>query len=184
MNLETAVDWCKRVWLRRAVGYSDSQRYWNTRWGLNLTPAKSDYSDVARLVRGIMRQHGCESVLEVGCGRYPLAGLPGYIGMDFSKVALDQSGLDEYVVGDITRRIPLPDKSVDALYSGNVLLHIPPSKIGAAVKEYQRVARKVVILAEPVTPYESRFNCYYHDLGPMFDDFPGEVIFTEKGGKA
>lgn len=182
MKLDDAVDWLKRVWLSRIVGYRNPQYYWDKRWWVNLKSTRTDYTDVTKAVKKIMARHECKSVLEIGCGRYPLSSLPGYIALDFSRVALGQSGLKEYIFADITHRIPLPDQSVDAIYSGNVLLHIPPDKILTVTKEYRRIARKCIILAEPEKRYKSAFNCYWHDLEEMFKDYSGKIVFI--GGRA
>lgn len=169
------IDWLKRVYLRRVVGYLDPQAYWDRRWALNLQQIPTDYTKIASRVHRIMQKHKCGSVLEIGCGKFPLRTLPGYIGLDFSTVALADSGLREYIVADITERIPLPDRSVDAVYCGAVLLHIPPDKIGAAVAEIGRVASGCVILLDHDKPFDSRFNCYSHDYRHLFGGYSGAL---------
>ena len=180
MRFDRMIDWCKRVYLRKVVKYNDPKAYWDKRWSLRLIPGRTDYTDVFLTVQKVMEKHECKSVLEIGCGQYPLSALPGHIGLDFSTVALDGSGLRSYICADVTERIPLPDKSVDALYSGNVLLHISPEKIRRVVEEYQRVTRKCIILAEPVKQFKTQYECYWHDTDALFTGFEGEVIHIAK----
>jgi len=185
MAIERLIDWCKRVYLRWWVGYRDPQRYWDRRWSLRLIPGKSDYTDLFVKVQKAMQTHGCANVLELGCGRYPLSALPGHFAMDFSIEALRQSGLRSYICGDITERIPLPDKSVDAVYISAVLLHISPEKITQAVREVQRVAKKAIILNENRTPFRPSHDCYCHDYDALFRGYPGVVVdLTQTGGLA
>jgi len=176
MVFENLLDWYKRVYLWRVVRYRNPRRYWDIRWNLRLIPANVDYDMLFQKALKAMQEHGCENVLEIGCGRYPLKNLPGYMALDFSAVALQQSGLKSFICADITEKIPLPDKSVDAIYISAVLLHISHEKIGRAVSEVERVAKKVIMLNENRTPFESRFDCYCHDYDGLFKGYPGAVV--------
>ena len=179
MRLDNAVDWCKRVWLRRVVQYGDQRRYWDRRWRMGLKPGSDLWANLSVALlktKGVMEEHGCTNLLEIGCGPYPLKGLQGYIGMDFSQVALSHSGLQEYICADVTKRIPLPDKSIDAVYLGNVMLHIPSEKVERAAFEIMRVARKCIIVAESRTQFESNHECYWHDLEGLFKGYSGELV--------
>ena len=181
MRFESVIDWCKRVWLRRVIGYDDQRRYWDKRWGMRLIPGRTDYTNTFAEVQRLMDAHECENILEIGCGRYPLSALPGYMGLDFSIVALKDSGLRSYICADITDRIPLPDKSADAVYLGAVLLHVPYDKIARATAEIARVAKKCVILDEPRVPFKSKHHCFFHEPRTLFNGYPGKVHFIGNG---
>jgi SAM-dependent methyltransferase len=133
----------------------NSQSYWNTRWSLNLRGDGIDWRDSERRKKitttagQILEEHGCESVLEIGCGVYvPLRGIANATHLDFSMKALIKSRLDSFICADITKRIPVPDKTFDATYSGCCLMHIPDETLPLACAEIERVTKKVVILAE------------------------------------
>ena len=186
MTFENAINWCKKVYLKRVVTYRDPQAYWNRRWGVSLwrdhgPRTDTDYAAILSHVRTIMATHECDSVLEIGCGKNPMRELPGYIPLDFSAVALRASGLKSYICADITDGIPLPDKSVDAVYCRGVLLHISNDRIGKAVREISRVARKCVILGEPTTAFVDTHHCFWHEPQTLFKDYPGRVVFLDDG---
>jgi len=176
-------DLLKRVFLKYVVGYSDPQKYWEMRWRLGLhaevETAKSG-KKLAPKIRRIMRKHECMNVLEIGCGSAPLCELPNYLGLDFSSVALTQSGLKRFIHADVTQKIPLPDKSYDAVLCRFVLLHIPFPRIECTVKEISRVAKKCIILQEPWGEEQkhSQPHCFTHNLPMLFENyFLGAVVF-------
>ena len=128
----------------------------------------------------LMEDYDCKSILEVGCGKAKIRNLPGYCGLDFSIKALQRSGLKEFILADITKRIPLPDKTFDVVSCGYVLLHIHPDKIEKAIIEMCRVAKKMVLICEP--PYGTFANqkfSFSHDLKTLFTKhFSGNIIFV------
>jgi len=70
------------------------------------------------------------------------------IGLDISSVMLskarayaDDHGLDPVLARGGIDRIPLPDESVDFVYSSAVLLHLPEEMVRAAISESLRVLR-------------------------------------------
>ena len=70
------------------------------------------------------------------------------IGVDISSVMLskarayaDEHGLDPVLARAGIDRIPLPDESVDFVYSSAVLLHLPEEMVRAAISESLRVLR-------------------------------------------
>jgi SAM-dependent methyltransferase len=187
-------DKLKWLFLKYVVGYDDQVKYWNWRWRMHFS--KLDKYDENRMraiqdtLLEIMSKYECKSILEVGCGgRAYFRKLPGYAGLDFSLTALETSGLKEFIFADITRRIPLPDKSFDLVFVSAVLMHIPSEKIEAACSEVGRVARKVVVLNEArfqrdrKPSKESRRSryCFYHDYSSLFSRFfpPRMLIFLE-----
>ena len=174
----------KRLWLKYVVGYDRPKEYWDKRWEFKLSAEKATEQrafELINTIRDLMDEYDCKSILEVGCGRAILRELPNYLGLDFSLEALRQSGLKHFVHADITKEIPLPTNSHDAVLSRFVLLHIPYSKIDTAVKEICRVARKLIILEEPYgTPKHEQPHCWLHNLPKLFGVFNGEIIFLNK----
>ena len=176
------IDFLKRVFVKYVVGYGNPQEYWNMRWGLNLKAeywTKHHEQKQLQRITNAMKQHKCTNILEVGCGKAELRRLPGYLGLDFSLEALKKSGLQNFIYADITKKIPLPDKSQDAVLSRFVLLHISSDKIDVAVREISRVAKKCVILYEPwsLKPKHSQPHCFSHNLLGLFKKyFDGTII--------
>ncbi|UCH31487.1 MAG: class I SAM-dependent methyltransferase [Candidatus Bathyarchaeota archaeon] len=174
----------KKFWLKYVVGYSNPQRYWNSRWKSDLSAEIKTgriTKEESEAILNLMTMHSCKNVLEIGCGKASLRyALPNYLGLDFSLEALEKSGLDTFIYADITKRIPLPDKSQDAILSRYVLLHIPFSKIENAIKEISRVAKHVVILREPYgrVKKHDQPHCFLHNLPKLFESyFDGKVEF-------
>ncbi len=100
------------------------------------------------------------NVLEVGCGegfstQAVLSGhreLTGF-GGDIDREAVAEARIHfpsaHYSVFDATR-LPFPDNSVDAIFSLEVLEHLPDPV--AAVREFQRVSRRYMLLSVPNEP--------------------------------
>lgn len=172
-----------RFFLKYIVGYSNPQRYWNKRWGLALKTehwTKQSKEKERQIITNVLKRCRCANILEVGCGEATLRELPGYLGLDFSLEALRKSGLQNFICADVTEKIPLPDKSQDAVLSRFVLLHIPFDKIDAAIREISRVAKKCVILREPwsLEPKHSQPHSFSHNLPELFKKyFDGTVVF-------
>ena len=130
----------------------NSPEYWNTRWRLKLQHDKLTTeirSEILSKVRESMARNGCTSILEVGCGAIvPLRELSNATHLDFSLKALQHSGLDSFVYADITKRIPVPEKTFDATFSSSCMMHIPDERIERTCAEIRRVTKKLVILNE------------------------------------
>lgn len=166
--------WIRKVLLRRVVGYSDERRYWEWRYAHGQITRNPRYRvEMEAKVRQVMEQHGCENILEVGCGQEALRNLPGWTGLDFSR------NIDCHIHADITEKIPfLQDKHFDAVFSSGVLMHIPPEKVKKAAKEMARIA-KLVILDEPPVKNPS-FNCWDYDYEELFKGTPMVNITEER----
>jgi SAM-dependent methyltransferase len=183
LSVETTMEKMKKLWLKYVVGYANPQRYWDSRWQVNLSAEQATGQNAleeSKTIKDLMKKYACENILEIGCGRATLRHLPNYLGLDFSVEALKQSGLDTLIFADITKRIPLPDNSQDAVLSRFVLLHIPFSDIEKAVKEISRVAKNVVILKEPHGSDERQPqpHCFIHNLPRLFrKHFQGHLEF-------
>ena len=180
-------DFLKRVFLKFITGYRNPQKYWNRRWELGLKAEEWSgemLRSYMKMLSDIMREYGCKSILEIGCGRAQLRGLSGYLGMDFSMKALRRSGLNEFIFADVTNHIPLPDGTFDAVFVRYVLLHVLPEQIEKAVSEISRVAKKIVILCEP--PYkvgeaQTSIHSFNHNLREIFQrHFAGRLVFIDE----
>jgi SAM-dependent methyltransferase len=132
-------------------GYKDTDKdgkdYWNARWKIDLKediPNMKERTVLANTVSNELEKHDCESVLEVGCGPCPY--LKDAIHLDFSLTAL--KNLDSFIYADITKKIPFPDKSVDAVFSCAVLMHMPDDSVTLAANELKRVTKKLILLHE------------------------------------
>jgi SAM-dependent methyltransferase len=97
-----------------------------------------------------LRQAGVRTILELGCGTgndaARLAG-EGYsvTAIDLSREAIGQAqarfgSLARFLVADMTRRLPFPDGSFDAVMS-NVAVHMFPDRVTRAV--FAQVGRLV-----------------------------------------
>jgi len=130
----------------------NSSNYWDARWSLHLR--EDDRNPLAHKgfkerVSRVMNQYDCENVLEIGCGpNPPLIGLPNVTHLDFSFNALKESGLDSFIYADITKHIPVPDKTFDATFSCACLMHLSKESLPLACAEIQRVTKKVLITQE------------------------------------
>jgi ubiquinone/menaquinone biosynthesis C-methylase UbiE len=111
-----------------------------------------------------MREARPTQIFEVGCGfgrnlkmlREGL-GYPCWLaGMDVShhllvKVQSEVGGRVPLVCGDI-RRLPLPDRAFEAVFTHGVLMHVPPQDIREAILELVRVTRKTLWCIEEYVP--------------------------------
>lgn len=96
-----------------------SPSLWHTDW-LQLAPlAKLIRAQAERLPKGA-------SILDLGCGDQPYAALLGGMGLDYRPADIDD---DAAAKGKLPigpdGRVPLPDHSVDAILSAQVLEHVP-----------------------------------------------------------
>jgi len=165
--------WFRKVMLRRVVGYGNEQRYWEWRYAHGRIERNPNYrTEMEDKVRKVMLEKGCKNILEIGCGQEALSGLPGYCGLDFSR------NIPADIHADITKRIPLPDKTFDCVFSSGVLMHIPPENIEKAVAEMSRVG-KLVILDEPQVKIQ-KFNCWDYDYAFLFKDTPMVMVSEER----
>ena len=129
-----------------------------------------------------------DSVLDVGCGfgriiRRVLQkfGDVRITGLDFSKTMLENAR--HYVRKDVklvygdASRMPFKDASFDLVLSNEVLLHVPPSKIGKVRSEMARVARKYIVMVEFYTPVKEKLerHCFNHDHKTAFEKMGFEV---------
>lgn len=118
----------------------------------------------------VVRRYDVASVLEVGCHCGPnlirlaqdVPTLTDLFGIDANKQAIDagnewaaESGLSDRVRMKVGRfpadTVNMPDHCADVVLSCYALAYLSPTDLDAALFELGRLARKVVILAEPVS---------------------------------
>jgi len=96
---------------------------------------RSPYYPLFRVIRGTLRRHKAQRVLEVGCGTGALSHMLfdstrlSYQGFDFSPVAVEKAKKrtgrnDVYFVGDATSSATYANLSYDAVVCTEVLEHI------------------------------------------------------------
>lgn len=73
-----------------------SADYWERRYRAGMTSGSGSYGELARfkaeILNNLVRQHGVDSVLELGCGdghQLTLARYPKYLGLDVSRKAIE-----------------------------------------------------------------------------------------------
>lgn len=126
-----------------------------------ITPITTLSSPVAHALEKLTKPG--DVLLEAGCGsatisaELALAGRNIYLA-DFSQPILDRaarlfevSGLPKptTIFADLTSQLPLPDKSVDIVWSSGVLEHWTDEELLPIVKEMARVSRRGVISLVP-----------------------------------
>ncbi|MCB0359472.1 MAG: methyltransferase domain-containing protein [Bdellovibrionales bacterium] len=162
---------------RRAVSETAWERlwrgYWNVQWFLQHVSQmyaqravlpKPHHSERAVLIEELARFTPIESLLEVGCGYgqnffflqkwFPATTMTG-IDPDRAAVeegnrALHSAGIVNATLlhGDGSYLEPLPDKSIDVVYSSASLLFVGPQLFAATVSQMGRVAKKAVVFLE------------------------------------
>lgn len=85
---------------------------------------------------------GCKSLVDVGCGHNEFAGQMRDAGI--FAVGVDFACPDADVVADAVD-LPFTDDEFDLVTAFDVLEHIPPDQIIAALREFSRVARGYVV---------------------------------------
>lgn len=157
---------------------SDSESYWNLRWRLRHDDVRGleQYRNRWKTeITQLMKEHGCENVLEVGCGMAWLRSLPGYLGSDYSREVFRQNGLKRFLVADATVSLPLPSKSFDALVSCFFLMHQSPEKAKVASNEMMRVAKRLIVLKESTENVVLKRHCFKHNYEELFGNFDGAL---------
>jgi ubiquinone/menaquinone biosynthesis C-methylase UbiE len=97
-----------------------------------------------------------ETVLEIGIGN-------GIVGNTLRKLGVKVTTLD--VAGDLkpdivasVTKMPLADKSFDAVLAAEILEHIPWEELPKAMREIHRVSKKYAVLTLPHSGYTFSFS--------------------------
>lgn len=101
---------------------------------------------------------------------------------DLARAELEQSGLvhPAKLTGDSADNIRFPNKVADLVFTSGVLIHIPPAKLAASMREIYRCSAKWIICGEYFAPSEEMIPYRGHtealwrrDYGSMYLDlFP------------
>ena len=138
---------------------------------------------------------GCQSVLEVGAnlgqnlqaiseisGAELLACEPN----DHARAKLEALGLCPIVTGDAADKIMLADGFVDLAFTCGVLIHIPPEKLEASMREIYRVSNRYIICgeyfapSEEMIPYHGKQNAMWRrDYGSLYMDMFPDLKCTQ-----
>ncbi len=108
-----------------------------------------------------LKESGAETVLDAGCGEgivYRAMRERGFVGhwtgFDFSPAAVafaKQASPEAEWFHASAYKIPLKDRSVDLVFSSQVLEHLPQPE--GPLAEYARVARQNLLLSVPLEPW-------------------------------
>jgi 2-polyprenyl-3-methyl-5-hydroxy-6-metoxy-1,4-benzoquinol methylase len=107
-------------------------------------------------IETLLRQHGCASLLDVGCGTSSPLRLLRFsgktVGIDSFPPAIEASkraGIHhEYICGQI-ENIQVPAKSFDAVIALELIEHLPKERGPAFLADLERIARRIVIISTP-----------------------------------
>lgn len=104
-----------------------------------------------------------ESVLEVGansglnlhaiatlCGCDLYACEPN----DLARTTLLEANLCEHITADYADKLSFPDEAADLVFTCGVLIHVPPDKLIASMREIHRCAKRYIICGEYFAPSE------------------------------
>lgn len=175
----------------QSFGTAADKLYWRHRHLFDRNWAKSyistsSISEPSRafLVEKILKHEPAKSVLEFGCASGPnlyllAKKLPNakIFGIDISSKAINEGKIfftKEKInnvflsAGDSLK--DFGDKSIDIVFSDAALIYIGPEKIEGIIREFERVAKKAIILLELTTGENS----------PIYDDnwiYNYELIF-------
>jgi SAM-dependent methyltransferase len=149
-----------------------------------------DGGRVRRLGRALAAS-AFDTVLEVGCGVGECAALfrQRYVGLDNSlrsvAYAAGRQPQHAFLAGDAAH-LPFRDQAFDAALLIDTSHHIPDEFLIVVLRELRRVARRCVIVSDPVLrPGQSRFSRFFYglDRGACFrSPLQMETLFQAAGG--
>lgn len=135
--------------------------------------------------RTMMPRH-IESILEVGANiglnleaisQFSSAQLYACEPNDTARAELASILEPANIRSDFADKLGWPDNSMDLVFTSGVLIHIPPDKLEASLKEINRVANRYVICGEYFAPSEEMIPYRGHndalwrrDYGSLFMD--------------
>ena len=141
--------------------------YWEKRSGRYL----QEGLDSSEKAQTALKYFDGMTVVEIGCG--PGINFPALnpeVGIDFSMNQLRQiQHFDGDLINADASFLPFRDGAFDGVYLSKVLLHIPHDQIDNVRKEILRVAKKIVLLNEPLrssaraSSKRLKKHCFDHD---------------------
>ncbi len=123
------------------------------------------------------------NVLEVGCGwglwikDYPFCG----IDINLQRLNIAKKHKCTVIRGDLTQ-LPFKDKSFEASYSIQVLMHIPPTHIKKALRELIRVTQKKIFHIEVYSTKKRRLakHCFNHNWKRLYRNLGINLIYFKR----
>ncbi len=177
-------NWFETDWRKKFRSLSDDEwkRAYNEAWRHHRNECVEETDE--ELFLRALKETG--SVADIGCGQGALAirlAREGYrvTGIDVSSEALDlarararQKGVSVDWMEGFAEQLPLADKSVDYIVTAHTLEHV--RDLDAVAREFQRVARKKIVILTP----KQQFRMYMDNYHTQF--FPEERQLTEAMG--
>jgi spore coat polysaccharide biosynthesis protein SpsF len=146
----------------------------------------------------LIREHGIESVLEVGCGQggnlRPIARLvaPDQVwGVDVNETALAVARRNApgiHAVQGLARSLPFPDGFVDLAFTAGVLIHQPDASLPDVLREIVRCSRRFILWAEYHAPTSEEVpyhgvagSLFRRDYGAIYHELFPELVVRDEG---
>jgi len=122
-------------------------------------------------------------VLEAGCGwgryikNYPFCG----VDINLNRLKIAKRHKSTVIRGDLTH-LPFKDKSFEASYTIQVLMHIPNTHIKQALKEFIRVTRERILHIEVYSTKKRRLagHCFNHNLKQLYHNLGINSIYYKR----
>lgn len=123
-------------------------------------------------------------VLDVGCGGGQYVHLfTSSCGIDINIKRLKQAKKRSATVaqGDLLK-LPFPDKTFEASYTMQLLMHIPENLIMQALKELVRVTQKRILHIESYRKQKRKLaaHCFNHDLKSLYGKLGVEMVYSKR----
>jgi len=123
-------------------------------------------------------------ILDVGCGEGVYASLlPSSCGIDINTKRLKRAKKKGATVaqGDLLK-LPFPDKTFEASYTMQLLMHIPDHLIMQALKELLRVTQKRILHIEAYRKRRGKIatHCFNHDLKSLYRKLGAEMVYSKR----
>jgi len=167
---------------------TDTVEFWRGSFGDEYTHRNNDLNLGARLgLWKLILPKGCESILEVGANvganldalsQITAAEMYAVEPNDTARSILASKQLmpDRNITGDTADKIGFPDKVADLVFTSGVLIHVPPDKIEASMREIYRLSRRWIICGEYFAPSEEMVPYRGHDGAMWRRDYGGMFL--------
>ncbi len=122
-------------------------------------------------------------VLEVGCGwgryirNYPFCG----VDINFNRLKKAKKHKSTVIRGDLIY-LPFKDKSFEASYTVQALMHIPPIYIKQALQELIRVTQEKILHIEVYSTKKRKMakHCFNHNWKQLYQDLGVNLIYFKR----
>lgn len=145
---------------------------WTGEFGDAYTRRQPDTSNARQQIWRMLLPRHCVSVLEVGANvGANLEAIAQFRDIDLyatepnelARRQLNDSDLCVQVTNDTADALRFDDNAVDLVFTCGVLIHVPPDKLAASLKEIHRVAHHWIIVGEYFAPQEEMIPYRGHD---------------------